>query len=64
VVIGRGQAGRFADRAVDVSDGAARPAHDMVVVVSEASLEPAADLDVEEVLTTRARPRWPAGAIR
>src|SRR5262249_3542025 len=40
VVVGRGQAGRLADRAVDVSDDAARPAHDVVVVVPYAPLEP------------------------
>ena len=40
VVVGRGQAGRLADRAVDVSDGTARPAHDVVVVVPDPSLEP------------------------
>src|SRR6516225_10188553 len=39
-VVGRGQAGRLADRAVDVSHGTARPAHDVVVVVPDASLEP------------------------
>jgi hypothetical protein len=40
VVVGRGQAGHLADRAVDVSDDTARPAHDVVVVVPDASLEP------------------------
>src|ERR1700759_2677769 len=40
VVVGRGQAGRLADRAVDVSDDAARPAHDVVMIVPDASLEP------------------------
>src|SRR6185312_15943749 len=40
VVVGRGQAGRLADRAVDVSDGTARPAHDVVMVVADPSLEP------------------------
>src|SRR5208283_2358461 len=40
VVVGRGQARRLADRAVDVSDGTARPAHDVVVVVPDTSLEP------------------------
>src|SRR5262245_65720936 len=40
VVVGRGQAGRRADRAVDVGDGAARPAHDVVMIVPDASLEP------------------------
>ena len=40
VVIRRGQARRFADRAVDVGDHAARPAHDVVMVVPDASLEP------------------------
>src|SRR5271170_2432283 len=39
VVVGSGQAGRLADRAVDVSDGPARTAHDVVVVVPDASLE-------------------------
>src|SRR5215472_7381092 len=40
VVVGRGQAGRLADRAVDVGDDPARPAHDVVMVVPDASLEP------------------------
>jgi hypothetical protein len=40
MVVGRGQARRFADRAVDVSHDTARPAYDMVVVVPDASLEP------------------------
>src|SRR6516164_6122192 len=40
VIVGSGQAGRLADRAVDVGDGAARPAHDVVVIVPDASLEP------------------------
>src|SRR5260370_31754152 len=40
VVVGRGQAARLADRAGDVSDDTARPAHDVGVVVSHASLEP------------------------
>src|SRR5215471_19386925 len=40
VVVGRGQAGCLADRAVDVSDDTARPAHDVVVVVPDASFEP------------------------
>src|SRR5205814_10289122 len=40
VVVGRGQAGRLADRAVDVSDGTARPAHDVMMIVRHASLEP------------------------
>src|SRR6266480_5044116 len=40
VVVGRGQAGRLADRAVDVSDDAARPAHDVVMIVPDAPLEP------------------------
>src|ERR1044071_4198384 len=31
---------RLADRAVDVSDDAARPAHDVVMIVPDASLEP------------------------
>ena len=34
VVVGRGQARRLADRAVDVGDGPARPADDVVVVVA------------------------------
>ena len=38
--VGSGQAGRLADRAVDVSDDTARPAHDVMVVVPDASLEP------------------------
>ena len=37
-VVGRGQAGRVADRAVDVGDGAAGPAHDVVVVVADPRL--------------------------
>src|SRR5689334_25274515 len=40
VVVGRGQAGRLADRAVDVSDDAARPSHDVVMIVPDTSLEP------------------------
>jgi hypothetical protein len=40
VVVGRGQARCLADRAVDVSDGAARPAHNMMMVIPDASLEP------------------------
>ncbi len=40
MIVGRGQARRRADRAVNVSDDAARPAHDVVVVVPDASLEP------------------------
>src|SRR5258708_22288576 len=40
MIIGSGQARRLADRAVDVSDDAARPAHDVVVVVADPSLEP------------------------
>src|SRR6516165_9706898 len=39
VVVGRGQAGRLADRAVDVGDDTARPAHYVVVVVPDASFE-------------------------
>ncbi len=35
VVVGRSQAWRVADRAVDVGDNAARPAHDVVVVVAD-----------------------------
>src|SRR6185312_15868069 len=34
------QAGRLADRAVDVSDDAARPAHNVVMIVADAPLEP------------------------
>src|SRR5215510_1064414 len=37
VVVGRGQAGRLADRAVDVGDGAARPADQVMVVVPDAA---------------------------
>jgi len=40
MVIGRAQAGHLTDRAVDVSDDTARPAHNVVVVVPDASLEP------------------------
>src|SRR5579859_504067 len=40
VVVGSGQAGRLADRAVDVGEDAARPAHDMVVVVPDPPLVP------------------------
>src|SRR5580693_9880231 len=40
VVVGRGQAGCLADRAVDVGDRTARPADDVVVVVPDAPLEP------------------------
>src|SRR2546429_1174244 len=40
VVVGRGQAGWRADRAVDVRDDATRPAHDVVMIVPDASLEP------------------------
>src|SRR6266567_851686 len=40
VVVGRGQARGLADCAVDVSDDAARPAHDVVMIVPDASLEP------------------------
>src|SRR6516162_1984458 len=39
-IVGRGQAGRLAHRAVDVGDDAARAAHDVVMVVPDASLEP------------------------
>src|ERR1700690_3764699 len=39
-VVGSSQAGRLADRAVDVSDGTARPAHDVVMIVPDAPLEP------------------------
>src|SRR5438477_10260971 len=40
VVVGRGQAGRLADRAVDVGDDTAGPAHDVVMIVPDAPLEP------------------------
>src|SRR5580692_590958 len=40
VVIGWGQAGCLADRAVDVSDDTARPAHDMMMVIADTPLEP------------------------
>src|SRR2546430_3600005 len=40
VGVGRGQAGRLADRAVDVSDDAARPAHDVGMIVPDAPLQP------------------------
>jgi hypothetical protein len=40
VVVGRGQAGRLADRAVDVSEDTTRPAHHVVVVVSDSPLVP------------------------
>jgi hypothetical protein len=40
VVVGGGQAGCLAYRAVDVSDHAARPAHNMMMVIPDASLEP------------------------
>ena len=40
MVVGRGQAGHLADRAVDVRDGTARPAYDVMVVIPDASLEP------------------------
>src|SRR5579872_3116194 len=40
MVVGRGQAWRLADRAVDVGEDAARPADDVVVVVPDAALEP------------------------
>src|SRR5580700_3707912 len=40
VIVGGGEAGRLADRAVDVSDDTARSAHDVVVVVPDASLVP------------------------
>jgi hypothetical protein len=40
VIVRRCQARRLADRAVTVSDAAARPAHDVVVVVPDTSLEP------------------------
>jgi hypothetical protein len=38
VEVGRCQAGRSADRAVDIGDGAAAAAHDVVVVVADAGL--------------------------
>ena len=38
VVVGRDEAGRVADGAVAVGDGAARAAHDVVVVVADARL--------------------------
>jgi hypothetical protein len=40
VIIGGSQAGRLADRAVNVSDDSARPAHNMMMVIADASLEP------------------------
>src|SRR5581483_3570994 len=40
VVVGGGQAGGVADRAVDVGDHPARAADDVVVVVADPSLEP------------------------
>src|SRR3984885_14251838 len=40
VVVGRGQAGCLADRAVNVGDRTARPADEVVVVVADAPLEP------------------------
>jgi len=40
VVVGSGQAGRLPDRAVDVNDDTARPAHDVVMVVPDAPIEP------------------------
>jgi hypothetical protein len=40
VVVGCGEAGCVADRAVDVGDCAARPAHEMVVIVADPALEP------------------------
>src|SRR5206468_828188 len=38
VVVGRGETGRVADGAVDIGDGSARTAHDVVVVVPHAGL--------------------------
>src|SRR5207248_5596142 len=38
LVVGRGQAGRLADRTVDIGDGTARPAHDVMVVVPDPCL--------------------------
>src|SRR5918996_4824680 len=38
VVVGRGQAGRGADGAVDIGDGTARPADDVVMVVPDPRL--------------------------
>ena len=40
MVVGRAEAGRFSDGAVNVGHVAARPAHDMVVVVPDPSVEP------------------------
>jgi hypothetical protein len=40
VIIGGGQAGRLADRAVNVSDDAARPADNMMMVITDPSFEP------------------------
>jgi hypothetical protein len=40
MVVRRSQAGRLADRAVDVKDDTTRPAHDMMMVIADASLEP------------------------
>ena len=37
-VVGRGETGRLTDRAVDVDDGATRPAHEVMVVVAHPSL--------------------------
>src|SRR5690348_1091722 len=39
LVVGRGQAGCLTDRAVDVRDDAARPAHDVVVIIPDPPLE-------------------------
>ena len=40
MVAGRGEAGHFANRAVDVGDDTARPAYDVMMIVSDAPLEP------------------------
>lgn len=40
MVVGRGQAGCLADRAVNIDDDTTRPAEQVVVVVTDTSLEP------------------------
>ena len=40
MVVGRSEARCHAGRAVDVSDDTARPAHDVVVIIADAPLEP------------------------
>jgi hypothetical protein len=40
MVVGWSQARCLADRAVDVSDDTARPAHDMMMVIADTPLEP------------------------